>query len=66
MDLAEIEKGLWTAAEDLRANSGLMPFEYAALVLGLLFLRQAEARFSAVAQWLVGVRGRRGELTPND
>ncbi|MBP0465880.1 SAM-dependent DNA methyltransferase [Roseomonas sp. PWR1] len=65
-DLAEIEKRLWAAADDFRANSGLMPSEYAAPVLGMLFLRQAEARFNEVGQRLGGGKGRRGGLDPDD
>lgn len=65
-DLAEIEKRLWAAADDFRANSGLMPSEYAAPVLGMLFLRQAETRFNEVGQRLGGGKGRRGGLDPDD
>src|SRR6266498_31001 len=44
-DLNEIEKRLWSAADQMWANTGLRPNEYAAPVLGLLFLRYAEKRF---------------------
>lgn len=44
---ATLEKQLWAAADQLRANSGLKAAEYSAPVLGLIFLRFAEARFSA-------------------
>ncbi len=40
------EKRLWEAADQLRANSGLKSQEYSAPVLGLVFLRFADARFS--------------------
>ena len=40
-----LEKRLWDAADQLRANSGLTAQQYAQPVLGLIFLRFAEARF---------------------
>lgn len=42
-----LEKRLWEAADQLRANSGLKAQEYSAPVLGLIFLRFAEVRFAA-------------------
>jgi len=42
----EIEKKLWTAADQLRANSKLKASEYSVPVLGLIFLRFADQRFS--------------------
>ena len=66
VDLAEVEKRLWAAADDFRANSGLMPSEFAAPVLGLLFLKQAETRFDEVGRKLGGGRGRRGGVDPDD
>ena len=42
-----LEKNLWHAADQFRANSGLKSQEYSAPVLGLIFLRFAEVRFSA-------------------
>jgi type I restriction enzyme M protein len=36
-----LEKRLWAAADQLRANSGLKAQEYSAPVLGLIFLRFA-------------------------
>ena len=44
----DIEKRLWEAADQLRANSSLMPSEYSGPVLGLLFLRYAEKKFAAI------------------
>ena len=40
-----LEKRLWAAADQLRANSGLTAQQYSAPVLGLIFLRFAEVRF---------------------
>jgi type I restriction enzyme M protein len=42
-----LEKRLWDAADQFRANSGLKSQEYSAPVLGLIFLRFADARFAA-------------------
>jgi len=44
-DLAELERRLWSAADELRANSSLTPAEYRSPVLGLIFLAFAEHRF---------------------
>lgn len=44
--LKELEKRLWEAADQLRANSKLTATEYAFPVLGLLFLRHAFRRFN--------------------
>ena len=43
---AALEKRLWDAADQFRANSGLKAQEYSAPVLGLIFLRFAEVRFA--------------------
>jgi len=42
----EIEKKLWNAADQLRANSKLKASEYSVPVLGLIFLRFADHKFS--------------------
>jgi type I restriction enzyme M protein len=42
-----LEKRLWDAADQFRANSGLKPQEYSGPILGLIFLRFAEVRFTA-------------------
>lgn len=41
-----LEKNLWDAADQFRANSGLKAQEYSGPILGLIFLRFAEARFA--------------------
>src|SRR5437867_11797586 len=41
-----LEKRLWEAADQIRANSGLTSEQYSTPVLGLIFLRFAEARFA--------------------
>ena len=47
-DLARdaLEKRLWNAADQFRANSGLTAAQYSAQVLGLIFLLFAETRFA--------------------
>jgi type I restriction enzyme M protein len=56
----EIEKRLWDAADELRANSKLKSSEYSIPVLGLIFLRYADYKFSQVDKELQGqTTGRR-------
>ena len=42
----EIEKKLWDAANNLRANSSLSSDQYSGPVLGLIFLRHADYIFN--------------------
>lgn len=44
-NIQELEKRLWDAADELRANTGLTSQEYSRPVLGLIFLRYAEYRY---------------------
>lgn len=44
---ATLEKRLWSAADQLRANSGLTAAQYSQPVLGLIFLRFADAKFAS-------------------
>jgi hypothetical protein len=46
-DSEALEKRLWAAADQLRANSGLTSQQYSQPVLGLIFLRFSEVRFAA-------------------
>jgi len=56
----EIEKRLWHAADQLRANSHLTSAEYSKPVLGLIFLRYADFKFTQAEKELAGRRtGRR-------
>jgi len=61
-DNAALEKRLWAAADQFRANSGLKAQEYSAPVLGLIFLRFAEVRFATQRGALekAGASSRRG------
>ena len=45
-DSSALEKRLWDAADQFRANSGLKAQEYSGPILGLIFLRFAEVRFA--------------------
>ena len=46
-DIQKLEKELWEAADNLRANSKLTSQQYCMPVLGLIFLRYAWGRFKA-------------------
>ncbi len=56
----EIEKRLWDAADRLRANSKLKSSEYSVPVLGLIFLRYADHKFTQAEKELSAqAKGRR-------
>jgi type I restriction enzyme M protein len=57
-----LERNLWSAADQFRANSGLKAQEYSGPILGLIFLRFAEVRFAAQRATLAnaGATSRRG------
>lgn len=57
-----LEKRLWDAADQFRANSGLKAQEYSGPILGLIFLRFAEVRFAIQRSKLdgAGASSRRG------
>jgi len=57
-----IEAQLWGTADELRANSNLRSSEYSAPVLGLIFLRYADHKFSEVEKELVGSGGGRRQI----
>ena len=50
----EVEKRLWEAADELRANSKLKSSEYSIPVLGLIFLRYADHKFVEAQKKLQG------------
>jgi type I restriction enzyme M protein len=50
----DLEKRLWDAADELRANSKLKSSEYSVPVLGLIFLRYADYRFSKAEREING------------
>jgi type I restriction enzyme M protein len=47
-NIEAVEKRLWTAADQLRANSDFASNEYFMPVMGLIFLRHAYSRFLAI------------------
>jgi len=51
-DFADLENRLWTAADELRANSKLRASEFSTPVLGILFLRYADHRFTEAEEEL--------------
>jgi type I restriction enzyme M protein len=59
---ASLEKRLWDAADQFRANSGLKAQEYSGPILGLIFLRFADVRFATQRAKLekAGASSRRG------
>lgn len=64
----QLEKRLWDAADQFRANSGLKAGQYSTPVLGLIFLRFAEARFAQRRAQLekAGASARRGTSRIDD
>lgn len=52
----DMEKRLWSAADELRANSKLKSSEYSVPVLGLIFLRYADQKFIQAQQALSNSR----------
>lgn len=65
-DLAEVRARLWTAADELRANSTLTPAEARGPILGLIFLAYAEHRFDAIRPELEANATARNPVTPDD
>jgi len=53
----DIEKRLWSAADELRANSKLKASEYSVPVLGLIFLRYADYKFAQAEKALAAQPG---------
>ncbi len=49
-DIEKLETDLWSAADNLRANSKLTSSDYFMPVLGVIFLRHAANRFAAASQ----------------
>ena len=43
--IRELERQLWSAADNLRANSDLKASEYSTPVLGLIFLKFADNKY---------------------
>jgi type I restriction enzyme M protein len=62
-NLEAVEKRLWTAADQLRANSDFASNEYFMPVMGLIFLRHAYSRFLAVKPEIEAELPSRGGVT---
>src|SRR5829696_1148143 len=65
-DLGELERPLWAAADELRANSSLTPAQYRDPVLGLIFLAFAEHRFEELRPELEAKATDRRPVTADD
>lgn len=65
-DLADVERRLWQAADQLRANSSLTPGQYRDPILGLIFLAYAERRFKELGPQLQARASARRPVTPDD
>src|SRR5256885_16675970 len=63
---SELERRLWDAADELRANSKLKSSEYSVPVLGLIFLRYADFKFAAAEKELAGKGSRRRAIGKED
>lgn len=62
-DIEALEKRLWTAADQLRANSDFASNEYFLPVMGLIFLRHAYSRYLAVKPQIEAGLPSRGGVT---
>jgi type I restriction enzyme M protein len=62
----EVEKRLWEAADELRANSKLKSSEYSVPVLGLIFLRYADQKFAEAEKKLIAVGSGRRKIGKTD
>ena len=62
----EVEKRLWEAADELRANSKLKSSEYSVPVLGLIFLRYADSKFTEAEKKLTAVGSGRRKIGKTD
>ena len=62
----EIESRLWDAADELRANSALKSSEYSVPVLGLIFLRYADHKFTKVEKELADKSSGRRKIGKTD
>lgn len=63
---SDTERRLWAAADEFRANSNLRSSEYSTPVLGLIFLRYADHKFTVAEQELKGKGSRRRVIGRED
>jgi len=64
--IAELEKRLWSVADELRANSDLKAAEYSTPVLGLIFLKYADYRFTKQEKILSAKSSKRRKIGKTD
>lgn len=68
--LKELKATLWASANQLRANSGLKSNEYSTPILGLIFLRFAESKYSQYESEILNIynkaKGSRAERNINE
>lgn len=62
IDIYQIADRLWETADELRANSHLKAGEYSIPVLGLIFLKFADSRFTQAETELAGTATGRREI----
>jgi type I restriction enzyme M protein len=62
LDIRDIAARLWETADELRANSHLKAAEYSVPVLGLIFLKFADSRFTQMEAGLAGKGTGRREI----
>ena len=62
----DLENRLWDAADELRANSSLKASEYSVPVLGLIFLRYADYKFTIAEEELTGKTSKRRTIGKTD
>ena len=65
-NFAELESQLWSAADNLRANSDLKSQDYSTPVLGLIFLKYADVRFSNAKEEMGDNSNSRVSIGPED
>src|SRR5713226_2669185 len=65
-DIYDGARRLWETADELRANSHLKAAEYAIPVLGLIFLKFANSRFTRTELELAGKATRRRQVGQAD
>lgn len=65
-DIYDIQTTLWTAADELRANSNLSSSEYSTPVLGLIFLKFADNRFQETRKKIEDGGSGRRKIGPED
>jgi type I restriction enzyme M protein len=62
IDIYQVADRLWETADELRANSHLKAGEYSIPVLGLIFLKFADSRFTEAEAELAGTASGRREI----